>query len=1643
MTAIVSSAHAFDRQKFLKAASKQWRVRFGQTGADADSFAAQVYDDCLADDMQGISLEDALRVFADFWEFASERPGDRIKVRVREARGEKEKALGRDVVEVIAQDKPFLVDSVMGEIASQGLDVLAMVHPIVQVRRDEDGKRVPSGGRIISESMIQVHVDLLDDTVRKALEEEVRATLLDVRAAVEDWADMRARMDECVEHLSSANTLAPKEEVDEALAFLKWLRDDHFAFIGCRSLKFDVDEKGDLRTREPEIPVDSGRGILRDPERTVLRKSSEPLVIVPQIEHFLRAPAPVIVAKANIKSRVHRRVYMDYIGVKRYREDGAVVGETRFVGLFTAEAYDRMARDVPLIRRKVRRVLEKAGKAPGSHSAKKLQHIVENYPRDELFQTSEEDLLEISLGILHLYDRPRTRLFLRRDQFDRFVSALLYVPRDRYNSRVRIEAGELLRKAFDGRLSAFYPMFGDGSLARVHFIIGLNPFDHPEPDTAELERQIALLARTWEDSLEAEARRCGDAELLRASKAYLNGFTAGYRERYEPEDALADIQRMETLDADNVRGARVYRAEDDDDTHLRVKLYSHDQMLALSAVLPVLENLGLHVNAEAGYPVQRECEDGESRETIWVHEFEVRARTGAFGKLETIALLFEDAVLAVLDGRTEDDGFNTLVPAIGVSWREAAFLRACARYRQQSGLDPSQSIQEEALSGHPEIARCLLEYARTRFDPALDLDQKAREEEAAKLEKQLRTKLDAVSSLDHDKALRRLLKLMKYTLRTNFYQTGKDGAPKPWISLKIASRRLRDLPAPKPYREIFVWSPRVEGVHLRFGPVARGGLRWSDRREDFRTEVLGLVKAQQVKNAVIVPVGSKGGFYPKQLPKPSDRDAFMEEGRESYRTFLRGMLDITDNLDADGEVIRPENTVCWDGEDPYLVVAADKGTASFSDIANGVATDEYDFWLADAFASGGSAGYDHKKMGITARGGWESVKRHFREIGKDIQTEPFTVIGIGDMSGDVFGNGMLLSKQIRLIAAFDHRDIFIDPDPEDCEASWNERKRLFEMDRSSWQDYDTRLISKGGGVFSRSGKAITLTDQIREMTGLDGKTATPSELIHALLKARAELMWFGGIGTYVKASTEENYQVGDKTNDAVRVNGSELKAQVVGEGANLALTQAARIEFARHGGRINADFIDNSAGVDSSDHEVNIKILLNPMLRAGEMKLDARNKLLESMTDDVAAHVLRHNYDQSLTLTLARHRAAEDLDAHERLMERLEADGRLDRAVEGLPAGDAIRALKDQDEGLTRPEIAILISYAKIALFDALVACDVPDDPHFEDTLVTYFPKALAKFSKQMQGHRLKREIIATRLANDMINMGGPLFVHRAREASGADIAAIARAFAAGRAIFRFDELFSKVNALDNKIPAEAQLRLHEEVMTLLSRQTIWLARRARAEDAGKASPIADLIATYQDGADKLKNWGETIFSGHERAGVAGRLSALKDAGAPAKLALEAATLQPLTPATDIVDLAKGAGWPLEAAARLYHACGDRFSFDALRTAASSLSSTLHWDRLAARRLTEDLYASQLAMCEAIAGYAANAGGKLAAGAENPSADWAEELVSSWQVVNAHDVDRADKTVEELSVSGSWTLSKVAIASTELRELAQAARAAG
>ena len=1627
MSTVVSSSFAFTFNDFERRALETASDVFapdGRTPPAARRFLEQLHDDAAADDLSDLTVDDMVFLAADLWSWARERASGQTKIRCHPGRHADGRPMRREVLEIVTADKPYVVDSVMGEINAQGVAVLAMFHPLVTLERDEAGARNAMGAPN-AESMMQVHLEPLDDEARERLLTDVQTVLNDVEVAVADFSEMRARMDYAIEELKTAPSAASSEEIDEALAFLRWMRDDNFAFLGCRVYEYPVASDGAFTRDEPSIVHGSGRGVLRDETRSVLRRGSEPAIVTPEVQEFLREPSPLIVAKSNMRSRVHRRVYMDYVGVKRYRADGAVVGETRFVGLFTASAYHAPVTDVPLVRRKVRQVLERAQKPHASHSYKHLRAILETYPRDELFQSDVAELLEISLGILHLHDRPRPKLFIRRDRFDRFLSALVYVPRERFNSHLREQIGRTLAESYGGRLSAFYPYFGEGPLARVHFIIGLNPFNHPEPDPADIERAIAELARTWEDEFIRTAREEAPPKLRPRLATYERAFSAGYRERFSPRDALDDAAAIEMIDPLTGVGARVARREGDDDDVLRFKVYALGRELPLSEVMPLLEDMGLNVVSEASHAIQRSAAvDEATPSVVWAHDFEMRSLDGAIDTAAASAV-FEDAFMATWMGQNESDGFNRLVLKLSVGWRDVCFLRTCAKFRQQTGLDPSQAVQEQALYDNPDIARLLLELRTARLDPAFAGGLDARERAQAAIKETLAAALDAVESLDADRVLRRLSTLISAIQRTNFYQTDADGWPKPAIAIKIASSQLEMLPEPKPFREIFVWSPRVEGVHIRFGPVARGGLRWSDRRDDFRTEVLGLVKAQYVKNAVIVPVGAKGGFFPKQLPRGGDRDAVQAEAIAAYRLFIGSLLDLTDNI-VDDVVLRPHRVIAWDDDDPYLVVAADKGTAAFSDIANEI-SEARGFWLGDAFASGGSAGYDHKKMAITARGAWEAVKRHFRERGKNIQAEPFTVIGVGDMSGDVFGNGMLLSKHIRLLAAFDHRDIFIDPDPQDPERLWEERKRVFDLGRSSWNDYDGALISRGGGVFPRALKAIPLSPEIKALTGLEADAVTPAELIKALLAAPCELIWFGGIGTYVKAASESDLQVGDKANDAVRVDADAVQAQVIGEGANLGVTQAGRIALARNGVALNADFVDNAAGVDSSDHEVNIKILLNPVVRSGRMNREERDALLESMTEDVAEHVLRHNYDQTLAISLAESTAVSDLDSYERMIERMEARKLLNRRGEGLPTSDQFRELKAHGLGLTRPEIAVLVSYAKISLYDRICGSDVPDDPHFDTLLERYFPDALDRFGEDMRGHRLRREIVANTLANDLVNLGGATFAHRAREGAGGDTEAVTRAFEAARCIFGCNELLTRVHDLDNTAPAAIQLRLYNEVVSVLRRQTYWFMRRGRGREKDARRPLADTIAAYKPGVDQLRAHALNIISPFEHARVAALVENLADAGAPADLARDVAQLFPLVSSSDVIDVARRLGRPLDVAAQIYHAVGDRFRFDQLRAAGNDISAPEHWDRLAIRRLIENLYGDQQTITAMVLETAPN-DSDAAAGATVTAA-----MLDYFETCHADECDRLLRTLEDVE-QGGWSLAKLSIGSNALSE---------
>ena len=1595
------------------AGTKHWSSDGGMASDLIENFLVQSHSALDTSGIQGVSTDKLVSILNEFWNWGEERPGHDPLIRTRTISKAPESDSSFTVLEIIGPDMPFLVGSIVGACRDLKAHVGQVLHPIIEHGRTELGARSTDDGTA-RESYIIVFLELLDHDSAKNLEKEVSATLKEVRLTVVDFDAMQSRMRDAAD-IVSESTFLDHEIAEEAAKFLNWMAGGHFTFLGSRFYTFAQNEDGSLAVEEPLITPDSSLGILRDENRFILHRGSEPTIITNRISDFLNEPTPLIVAKATLSSRVHRRVNADYVGVKQYDNAGQVVGEIRFVGLFTADAYNSMARDIPLIRQKVERALQAAGKRAGSHDANALKHILETYPRDELFQIGDDDLLRIATDILHLQDRSETRLFIRKDRFDRHVSALVYVPKESFNSDLRARIGATIAKAYGGKIAAFYPLFGDAPLARIHFIIALRK-DHLEPDIGALEAEIAVLARNWTNEMRAQVRANRSTLPRHIEEEILAGaFNAAYREEFSPETAIDDIRVLTTLSDGRKVALRAFRGEHDPLSVVRAKIYTLESPVQLSECVPVFENMGLFVRSETGFPIKL---NPEANAPSWIHSLTMNSANNMPIELGNIKSAFEDAFEAVWTGKTESDGFNKLVMAIGANWREAALLRTLARYRRQTGQDPAQTTQIRALAANPEITALLLQCFRTRFDPDLDMSLDERNAACKKISGSIIEALNKVESLDEDRVLRRFSDLIYAIKRTTFFQLNDFGEPHIQIAIKIASRELESLPEPRPFREIFVWAPHVEGVHLRFGPVARGGLRWSDRRDDFRTEVLGLVKAQQVKNAVIVPVGSKGGFYPKHLPTDGDRDAVRDEGIRAYKTFISSLLMLTDNI-LDGVTRHPTRTVIWDEPDPYLVVAADKGTATFSDIANDV-SESYGFWLGDAFASGGSVGYDHKKMGITARGGWVAVQRHFREMGINVQTDPFSVIGVGDMSGDVFGNGMLLSKTILLKAAFNHLHIFIDPSPTNPEACWAERQRLFDLPRSSWSDYSPELISKGGGVFSRSAKTIEISPEIRAFLGIRDEILSPDELLNAVLKAKADLLWFGGIGTYVKGSGQSHLDVGDKTNDTIRINANELAVKVIGEGANLGMTQASRIEFARKGGRINTDAVDNSAGVDSSDHEVNIKILVKNAIESGEVKPDDRTQLLSSMTEEVAELVLVHNYDQTGALSVAEASAAADLDSHERMMERLEAAGILNRSVEGLPKPEEVRALHDMKVGLTRPEIAVLLAYAKITLFDELVASSVPDDPYMETSLLNYFPSQVRGYTKAINEHRLKREIISTRLANDIINLGGSTFVHRVKERAGVETAAIARAFVASKTIFSLSALLGRLDGLDNQVPAGVQITLRLDLINALRRQVFWLAK-TRPDDGS----IGELVETYKKSVSRLIEAGEAILSPYERTILQQKQKAYVKAGAPVDLARDVAIVQSLTSATDIVDLSNRSSKDVLEMAHLFSAVGNVLQFDRLRQTALTLKLDQHWDRLAIRGLVETLLDQQNVITTRIS----------EALSDGILTDFASAKVIVEKFISDHSDShqRLNLLLAELEQSGAWTFAKLVLFNNAMR----------
>ncbi|MEM9014234.1 MAG: NAD-glutamate dehydrogenase [Pseudomonadota bacterium] len=1527
----------------------------------------------------------------------------------------------RLVLNITTDDRPFLVDSISSALSEAGKPVSFFANAVVEVCRGENGEReYGSGLGLLRESIIHAEMEpAASDAELSELESEITLVLNDVSAAVDDWEAMRARLGTCIAQLERSR---PKgvdpDEHRESIELLKWLWDNRFAFLGARQYEFAPSDDSIEFRRNP----DGDLGIMRDQSRRILKSTfSESGDLSPAVRAFMESDETVIVAKANSRSLVHRRVHMDYVGVKSYSLDGTVIGEDRFVGLFTAEAYNRPATDIPLIRSKIKKAVQNTAFLPGGHNEKALINILETYPRDELFQVDADHLRETSLGILRLFKRPRVKLFYRRDRFDRFVSALVYIPRDRFSSGVRQEIGRYLAETFEGHVSAFSPSFGDAALVRVHFIIGIQPGAPAGPGLTEMTRSLRKICRDWDDDL-FEELRVRDSELAHSSiiSKYADAFDAGYREHTDIGEAITDIGELESL-SEAEFSLRAFRRQGDHENSIRLKIYKNKEPLSLSGIIPTLEKFGLTVLQEAAYFV-RSRDNGAG---FWIHDFLMRDAQEREVKFEEIRDEFEVALTKILKGRTEDDGFNALILASALNWREVAVMRAVAKYCIQTRIQYSQQYIEEALSKYPLITRKLIAVFHARFNPEAAENLKEREKAVAMNIQDVIDSLADVQSLDDDRIIRRYVNFFSAALRTNFFQVANSGGPKRYISFKIDSAKITKLPEPHPYREIFVSGPKVDGVHLRFGPVARGGLRWSDRREDFRTEVLGLVKAQRVKNAVIVPNGSKGGFYPKQLPLSDDRAEIYEAGRSAYKEFIRGILDLTDNI-VEQKIVSPSHVVCWDDPDPYLVVAADKGTAQFSDTANEISQD-YNFWLGDAFASGGSAGYDHKKMGITARGAWEAVKRHFREMGKDIQNTPFTAAGVGDMSGDVFGNGMLLSEQTKLIAAFDHRDIFLDPNP-DPEISYKERKRLFELPRSSWRDYDEAKISVGGGVFSRTLKSIPLSEEIQSILGVELDAMTPNELIKAINAAPVELFWLGGIGTYFKAPDEEHFHAGDRANDAVRIDADQIRAKVIGEGANLGLTQRARILFARNGGRINTDAIDNSAGVDSSDHEVNIKILLSDAIERAALKREDRDALLSEMTEDVASYVLRHNYEQTRSVTQLQALAPQDIESHVRFVSTLEGLGRLDRELEFLPTAEEFGELKKRGEGLTRPELSVLLAYSKLWLFDELVASEAPDDTAFEEELFEYFPRALHEYSQSVINHRLRREIIATRLSNEIVDTCGITFAQRAVEMTGGNFAEIALAYEAVRRIFELGEFASAINALDNIAPASLQTDLYVAASSLLREQVYRLVASPETRAQLRERGLQYVADRYRGAMQTFTGSLNAVLPETLDLARAKRKSTWLERGAPDAVAETASRLPLLERSLDIIELAETTGWSNPAVAGVYFMVGQDFGIAHVRNTARQQAQAQYFDTIATRQLTEELASKQRRLSERIIRFAR----KEPTGA--PS-EWIGHLFEEWRAAHEAAFARYQAYKTDLALDEAITVGKLSLLSRKLAEL--------
>lgn len=1565
------------------------------------------------DDLDNRQLSDLYGIAYSHWELMYQRKPGEMKIHVFNPQFEQDGWQStHTIIQIVADDMPFIVDSVRMELERLKLTTHLMIFSGgIKVKRSASGQvealyafHNTDANNSQTESPFYVEVDRQTDLkTLNEIKRNLSRVLGDVLLAVTDWKAMCARVRESINVLDPKSMKQDPAEINETRAFLNWLIDDHFTFLGYR----DYDLVGEGAEQALQLIPNSGLGVLRDDTHSKMLRQYSDLPKKAR-ELALSTSQIIIISKTNTMSTVHRPAYTDYIGIKRFDTEGKLVGERRFIGLYTSEAYRMDPDDIPLIRDKSAWIHKKSKLPRSSHAGKDLTHIIATLPRDDLFHAPQDELFHICVGILQMQERRTTRLFVRKDAYGRFISCLLFLPRENLDSSRLMRVEEMLKTVFRALDISQNTFVTDSPLARVHFVVRVNPRRRLHYDERELEKEVAEITASWGDEFRHEVLDYfGEERGNQLIEKYADSAPAGYREVFEPRVAVYDIDHIEKLKDNNTLGMSFYRPLGASKEVIRFKLYRLGSTVPLSDAVPMLENMGLRVVGEQPYQIVL-----KDKSQVWINDFGMSFNREPTFEVENVKQAFQDAFQSIWRGCAENDMFNRLVLQAQMTWREISVLRAYAKYFRQMGFAFSEQYIAGTLINNHKLAKLLVEFFIARFNPAFE---DCREEKRKTVLEKIETALDKVVILDEDRILRRYLALIDATLRTNFFQTTNEGSFKSYLSFKLSPEKIPGLSLPLPKYEIYVYSPRFEGVHLRAAKVARGGIRWSDRREDFRTEVLGLMKAQQVKNAVIIPAGAKGGFVPKCLPTDGKREAILQEGISCYEDFIRGLLDVTDNL-IDNNVISVKNTICYDGEDPYIVVAADKGTATFSDIANRI-SEERCYWLGDAFASGGSTGYDHKKMAITARGAWVSAERHFQNLGINVDKNEITVVGIGDMSGDVFGNGMLMSPHIKLVAAFNHLHIFIDPTP-NAAISYAERKRLFELPRSTWDDYDSRLISKGGGVYSRFSKAICLSDELKTLLNVKDNRLEPNDLIKALLKSSVDLIWNGGIGTYVKASTEINADVGDRGNDAVRVDGKDLQARVICEGGNLGLTQLGRIEYNLAGGRLNTDFIDNSAGVDCSDHEVNIKVLLNDIVHCGDMTCKQRNLLLAEMTDEVAKLVLQNNYSQNRLISQTGYNSERMLGLFMRYLQTQEAAGKINRELEFIPSDKELLERRSMGGGLTSAEISVLLAYSKIILKDDIIQSNLVSDSFLANIMVNIFPVQLRKkYTASIKTHYLAKEILATQISNNMVSEMGITFAYQMQDEMSVPIDDIVRSYVAAREIFHLDDLYADIKSLDYIVDADFQYRMMYEGVRLVRRSVRWFLRNRR-DSFNVQDSIEEFSLHVQNITDRLPK----LLLGVSKVRFDEHVNTLTDKNVPHSVALKVAGMARIYHSLNIIEAASVHNADVFRVAKIYFMLVDRLDLLWFRDQINAYPVTDRWSVLAKAAYKGDLDWVQRA---------------LTVGVLRIKARSIPGKVNAWLERHTDSIDRWKSIISDLRSSERKEFAILFVAIRELLDLAE------